>query len=577
MLGFHNKVLQIDLDKQDWQERNISDEIFRRFLGGKGLASYLLLEHTKAGTDPFSGENVMIFASGPATDTRVFGSSRYGVFTKSPLTGIYLESYAGGSVAEPLSRTGYDAVLLRGQAERPIYLEISPGKVKFHDAHHVWGKDTYSSEDTVRGEIGKRDVGVAVIGPAGENKVRFALIENDHWRSLGRGGSGAVLGSKLVKALAFWGDRKKEIAHPDILDQLYRKTALRGTRSATATAYQKLGTPMLVDLTNQLGAFPTEYWSRGKFERWERINSTALHEQCDIVSHACPKCFLACGKLSQVREGRHAGLRIEGPEYETINAFGGICLIDDIREILYLNDLCDRLGLDTITTGNLAGFTIEASRRKKIGIKLEYGDADGIARLIEQIAAKEGVGAVLAEGILFASSHWGLDDLAVHSKGLDPPGYEPRVLKGMALAYATSDRGACHLRSTIYKAEISGMLDPEDIDRKAEAFIDWEDRLTIQDTLILCRFFRDIYLWPEYRTMILALTGWDLSRADLQTIALNVLNQARKFNLREGLSLEDDRLPARFYREKLKDSGKGLQEGDLNKMVSDYHALRKWR
>lgn len=577
MRGFHNQVLHVDLKEEAWREEKIPDELFHRLLGGKGLASHLLLKNTKAGINPLSPENVLVFACGPATDTRIFGSSRYGVFTKSPLTGIYLESYAGGSVAEYLSRTGYDAILLEGKAEKPVYLEISPGKVQFHDARHIWGADTYCSEDMVREEIGRRDLGVAVIGPAGEKQVRFAVIENDRWRSLGRGGAGAVLGSKRVKALAFWGERKKEVARPDILDQLYRETALNGTKSTTAIAYRKLGTPMLVDLTNKLGAFPTEYWSRGYFAEWEKINANALLEQCEVVPHACPKCFLACGKLSQVKAGRHLGLRIEGPEYETINAFGGICLVDDIREILYLNDICDRLGLDTITAGNLAGFTIEASKRKNIGIKLEYGDVDGIARLLQQIAARAEVGGILADGIRFASSHWDLADLAVHIKGMEPPGYEPRVLKGMALAYATSDRGACHLRATIYKAEISGMIDPEDIAGKAKAFIDWEDRITIQDTLILCRFFRDFYLWPEYQTMILGLTGWEPSREALESIALNVLNEVRKFNQREGLSFEDDQLPPRLYREKLKDSGKGLEEADLKRMVLDYYVRRGWR
>ena len=576
MNGFHNRVLHVNLSQRSFEEEPVNDEIYKRLLGGKGLATHLLLNNTKAGLDPLSEDNAIIFATGSATDTKVFGSSRYGVFTKSPLTGIYCESYAGGTVAEPLSRTGYDAVVIKGASSKPIYLEISDGNVEFRDASHIWGKDTYEAEDAIRKEVGIKDAGIAVIGPAAENLVRFALIENNYWRSVGRAGAGTVLGSKKVKGIAFYGDRKRKVARNDLLDKLWKDMGGKAKTNPAAIAYKKLGTPMLVAVTNMAGVFPTKYWSSGRFDKWQNISADALLEKCRVKPKACPKCFFACGNLTEVVDGRHKGLIIEGPEYETIYAFGGLCLIDDIREIAYLNDICDRLGMDTMTAGNLAAFTIEASHRKSIGEKIEYGDVDGIAELLNKIARKEGIGAILAEGIIHASKEWGLEDLAIHVKGLEPAGYDPRVLKGMGLAYATSDRGACHLRATVYKAELSGIIPPDQIEGKAELLIDWEDRHILFDTLILCRFFRDLYPWEVLSLLVNATTGMELDKEQLGTIATNIINKTREFNLREGMKREDDTLPKRFFEEKLEDSGKVLLKSDFQKMISDYYRLRGW-
>ncbi|MFC1956016.1 aldehyde ferredoxin oxidoreductase family protein [Chloroflexota bacterium] len=576
MEGFYNKVLHINLSQRSFTEETIADEVYTTLLGGKGLATHLLLNNTRAGVDPLSADNAVIFATGPVTDTRIFGSSRYGVFTKSPLTGIYCESYAGGTVAEPMSRTGYDAIIIKGASEKPIYLEISDETVEFQDASHIWGKETYEAEDIIREEIGMKDAGIAGIGPAGENLVRFAAIENDYWRSAGRAGAGAVLGSKKIKGIVFHGSKKKKTANSELLDRLWKETGSKAKTDKGAQAYKKLGTPMIVRLTNMAGAFPTKYWSRGTFDKWQNISADALLEKCRVKSKSCPKCFLACGKLTEITDGRHEGLIIEGPEYETIDAFGGLCLIDDIREIAYLNDICDRLGMDTITAGNLAGFTIESSHRKSIGVKMEYGDVDAIAELLRKIARKEGVGAVLAEGIRYASREWGLEDLAIHVKGLEPPGYEPRVLKGMGLAYATSDRGACHLRATVYKPELTGAIPPDQVEGKAEMVIDFEDRHTLFDAMILCRFFRDLYPWEALSLLVNAITGIEADKKRLQVIASNIRNKVREFNLREGMTKEDDTLPIRFFEEKLEDSDKALPKPDFDKMIADYYKLVGW-
>ncbi|MDD5126967.1 MAG: aldehyde ferredoxin oxidoreductase family protein, partial [Dehalococcoidales bacterium] len=567
------KVLVIDLSKRSYHVQPIDDEIYTRLLGGKGLATQLLLEHTKAGVDPLSPENVLIFATGPVTDTSVWGSSRYGVYTKSPLTGIYCESYSGGHSAEPMSRTGYDAFVIKGASAQPVYLEISDGKVEFHDAVPIWGKETFESEAFIRNAVNKKEAAILTIGPAAERGVKFSVIANDRWRAAGRAGAGTVMGSKKLKGLAFYGEQTKTVAYPEELDKFWKEMSARSKTDKGVQAYRTLGTPMLVALTNKAGAFPTKYWSKGTFEKWPSISADALHAQCKVKPKACSKCFMACGRLTEIVDGRHKGLVIEGPEYETINAFGGLCMIDDIREIAYLNDLCDRLGMDTITAGNLAGFTIEASKRKAINEKIDYGDVDAIAELLNKIANRQGIGAVLAEGVRYAAKEWGLEDIAVHVKGLEPPGYEPRVLKGMGLAFAVSDRGACHLRATVYKPELTGTAPPGEVAGKAELLLDFEDRHTIFDTMILCRFYRDFYPWELISLMVRTTTGLNAEKPQLREISANIRNKIREFNTREGMVMGDNTLPKRFFAEALEDSGKKLSREELDKMLSDYYKL----
>ena len=286
--------------------------------------------------------------------------------------------------------------------------------------------------------------------------------------------------------------------------------------------------------------------------------------------------MLACGRMTRISRGTYAGLRIEGPEYETIYAFGGLCLIDSLDGIIYLNDLCDRLGLDTITAGNLAAFAIEASLKGRVREKLVYGDVGGIAGLLSNIARKEGLGAVLADGIVTAAREWDMEDHAIHVKGMEPGGYDPRIFKGMGLAYATSDRGACHLRSTMFRAEILGLTPPDRMEGKAEVFIDYEDRLTLQDALILCRFYRDLYLWNELAEITRMTTGMEVDKEGLRKIASNIQDAARAFNIREGLTSADDTLPSRFFDEGIGAKKSVITKEQLERLKEDYYRLRGW-
>jgi len=577
MYGFYGRFLKVDLTHRKYDIIALPDTVLSKYLGGKGLASYLLYSMNPEGVDPLSPDNCLIFATGPITNSMIWGSSRYGVYTKSPQTGFYSESYSGGKVPEAIDSAGFDAIVITGKSTHPAVIVIEPEGVKFHDADDIWGMDTYETEDTVNEKFGNGATksGAVVIGPAGENLVRFAVIENDYWRSAGRTGVGTVMGSKNLKAIVFKGNKKRPLFNEKRVRTFSKEIAAESKNNPSVQAYKKMGTPMMVEFVNKIKAFPTRYWSEGFFDKWKSISAEALHKQCNVQPRACAKCFIACGRMTTVQNGPYAGLKIEGPEYETIFAFGGLCMIDSIEAIAYLNDICDRLGMDTISAGNLCGFTIEAAGRKKIDFQIEYGDVDAIAGLLKKIAARQGIGDILARGIRHAARTWDMEDIAVHVKGLELPGYDPRVLKGCGLAFATADRGACHLRATFHHPEIKGMIAPETIKGKAELLIDFEDRLTLMDTLILCRFYRDIYPWERLGEIIQMTTGQKQDKAELHKRASEISTLIRCFNIREGLKREDDNLPKRFYKETLK-TGHKIKKQELETMLQEYYNLKGW-
>jgi len=580
MHGFYSRGLRIDLDTGQSRVFELPDELLQETLGGKGLATRLLLEQTRAGVDPLGPENTLIFAVGPVTGTPVWGSSRFGVFTKSPQTGLYSESYSGGRCPEHMSATGFDVIMLTGASSETVWLEVTEDGAEVHPAEHLRGLDSYATEDAVKAWVREHrgvKCGAVAIGPAGENLVRFAVIENDYWRSAGRTGVGAVMGSKKVKAMTFSGSNSRDIAYPELMRSFVKDMAARAKTDKGVANYKKCGTSQLVDVLNTVGGFPARYWQKGRVEHQESINCEALHTRCEVKPSACARCFMACGRLATVKDGPHKGLTIEGPEYETIYAFGGLCEIKDIEDIAYLNDLCDRLGLDTISAGNLVALVMEASRQGRMDQGLEYGDTKGAAALLEDMAAMRGHGAVLGLGIRHAAKVWGLEDLAVHVKGLEPAGYDPRALKGMGLAYATSDRGACHLRATFYKPELTKVVDPQATQGKAAEFRKWEDRLTYFDMLILCRFYRDLYQWEELAIITRAVTGLDLDQDDMARLAAGVTDDTRRFNIREGLTREDDRLPVFLTENPLPETGYAISAAEVGGMVDDYYGVRGWK
>ncbi len=581
MFGFYNLLLRVNASQESFEITSLQDSVLKKKLGGKGLATHLLLENNPAGVDPLSPDNHLIFTTGPMSGTSLWGSCRYGVYTKSPQTGFYSESYSGGTVGEYIAATGMDAIMIHGKADRPVWLEVSDASVTFHPADDLVGLDSMETEDRVKDWIKqnrseKAKCGVITIGPAGENLVSFAVIENDYWRSAGRTGVGAVMGSKNIKAIAFRGNAKKTVAYPDIVKEFNKNLAKRSKDDPGVSAYKSMGTPMLVDIMHSVKGFPSEYWKKGIVPHQDQINATALHERCEVKPSSCLKCFMACGRLSTIKEGKHKGLTLEGPEYETIYAFGGLCGVETIEDIIFLNDKCDRFGMDTITGGNLAAFTIEAVRQGKVKYDIDYGQTDKIANLLKDISARKGIGNTLAKGIITTAREWGMEEQAIHVKGLEPAGYDPRVLPGMGLAYGSSPRGACHLRATFYKPELAGIVEKDKIEGKADVFAEWEDRLTLFDTFILCRFYRDMYQWEELSTMIKGVTGLELDTEGMRKIAAIVSDDIRRFNLREGLTPEDDHLPKRFHTEALPETNRVITRDTMNLLLKEYYKARGW-
>jgi len=570
------RALIINLTEKTYEVEEIKRDLYGQILGGKGLGTYLLLKKNPQKVDPLSAQNNLIISLGPVTDTPIWGSSRYGVYTKSPLTGLYSESYSGGKAAEPMSRTGYDAFVIKGSSPTPIFLEITDNGVYFRDAKEIWGLDTYKAADEIKKRVNRKDAGIIVIGPAGENLVRFAAIVNDYWRCAGRTGTGCVLGSKKVKGLVFYGSKKRPLCDPEKVHALKKNWLKKGKDTPSYRAFRTFGTPGLVSIINTVKAFPCYYWKRGQLEDWEKISAESLHMNFKVRARACRRCFLACGRYTEVPEGRYEGLKIEGPEYETIYAFGGLCGIKNLEEIIFLNDVCDRLGVDTISAGNLVAFAVEASKLGKIEEKIDYGDTEKIKDLLFKISMREGIGEILADGIVRAAKEWGMEDMAIHVKGLEPAGYDPRYFKGMALTYATSDRGACHMRSTVFRAELQGIIPPHEVKNKAELMVDYEDRHTIQDSLIICRFYRDLYLWEELSEIVEAVLGFSFGKDRLKGIASNIRDMVRIYNLREGMSHESDTLPRRFFEEPIENERFIISREEFETLKKDYYRIRGW-
>lgn len=578
MQGVYKKILIVNLKEKTYSFEPLAEEVLRFHPGGKALGTYLLQKRIDKKIDPYSENNPLIFCTGPCTQSIVWGSSRYGVFAISPQTGFYAESYAGGKTPEALDRIGVDALILEGKSDEPLVLVIEEEKCSFHLAQDLWGKDTYTAEDAVLQRYGnsKLNPQALVIGPAGENQVSFSIIENNYFRTAGRCGLGALMGAKKIKAIVFQGKQKRPLANPTQLKNFCFDFLNTYKEHPASKSYLHYGTPQMVAILNEVGAFPARYWQQGTCSHWEQISGEALRRYFQVTPHACPKCFLVCGKLCTVKEGPYQGLTIEGPEYETIFAFGGLCLVKSLPEILYLNDLCNRLGVDTITCGNLCAFTIEAIKAGKVKFDLDYGETEKIANLIKLIVQKKDIGKILAKGILYAAKEWDMEEEAVQVKGLEPAGYDPRYFKGMALSYAVADRGACHLRTTFYKPELAGTIAPQEIKDKAKLVIDYEDRLNVFDSLILCRFYRDFYPYADLAKVLTYLTGENWDEEEVKKLGERTTQLTRQINLTQGLTSKDDSLPPVFFKKPL-EKGAKLTEEEFNQLKADYYQLRGWK
>lgn len=578
MKGYAGKILTLNLNDRSSKVEPLDPKDARMCIGGKGLGAHLLTNLVTKGTDPLSPSNAIVVAIGPLTGTRAPTSNRYGAFFKSPLTGIWGESYAGGHLGPHIRRAGYDAVIVTGRSNHPTYVSILDDAVSFHDASGLWGMNTIETEDAVRKDLGEEKARVMTIGPAGENMVRFACVCNDYYRQLGRAGAGAVMGSKNLKAMAFLGTGRIELADEEKFEETVREIFAKIPKDGPMT---KLGTPRMVNAQNALGVFPTHYWQKGFFDAHASINAPTMAKEILDKNKACWNCPVACGKMSSVKDGKYAGTVVEGPEYETLFAFGGLCELADIKAVAKMNEACDLLGLDTITAGNTIGFAMRAYELGKIQspFPIKFGDDEVTLKLIEMISRREGIGGTLADGVRMAAGNLGLDDIAVHVKGLEPPGYDPRGYNGMALSYAIGVRGADHLRSTSYAYEMSNVSDRFMVGGKAAFVKGLEDKLAVVDSMVICCFVRDAYEWEDLAKLYTYSTGLEMSSVQIKETGAKAVDAARRFSTREGMSRKDDSLPKIFHEAPFTDGSSKTHvvvKADFERMLDEYYHARGW-
>lgn len=574
------KLLRVDLSEGSAREEMIREDIARDYLGPKGVCSRYLLDEVAPNAEPLSPANRMIFSCGPLSGSMMPGTNRFGVYFISPLTGGYGESTSGGRLATQFARTGYRMLIIEGRSPRPVFVEVSPAGATIHSAEDLWGSDVFATESALLARVGVEGARATVVGPAGENLVRFACMIHDRTHVLGRGGVGAVAGSKNLKGVVFHGSKEAELVRRDAVKALAREMFDVARDHPAAESFQRFGTLSVVSLANRLDMFPTHYWQEGHLGGWEdTIGPDLMVERYKVRNTTCPPCVLQCGNLCRVPEGRLKGLEIE-PEFETVYAFAGLCEVGDLAEVMRLNEICDRLGVDTISAGNLAGLAMEACALGRLDLGLGYGDADGVAEFITAMVNRDGdVADVFADGILAAEKAYGLRDVAVHVKGMEPAGYDPRRSKGMGLGYIMSERGACHQRATFIRAELTGAIDMAQVEGKAAMYVDYEDRFVVMDCMIFCHFYRDLLPWEYLTRIVSAATGHDYTTDELRTVANRIVTCTHEINRRRGFGPEKERFgPWITERPIIAGDGEELRTtaGEFETMRREYYVARGW-
>ena len=586
--GYCGKILRVDLSSGIIKEQILDETLIKKYIGGRGFGARFLYQETGKETDALGPENVIMFFTGPLVGTIIPGSCRYGVFAKSPLTGIFGEGTVGGHLGAELKYAGYDGVVIKGKADKPVYLWIRDGGAELRSAGHLWGKTTHQTEDILKGETDEK-ARIASIGPAGENLVRYACMTSDFGRQAGRTGIGAVMGSKFLKAVAVRGQEGVEVADIEGLIEFSGEiTRKLRENSATGDTIPRLGTPFMILIMDHLGVLPTRNFTDGVFEGAERISGERMRKEFVVRDRACLTCPVGCGKITRINRGPYAGTILEGPEFETIYALGSQCGNEVLESVAKANLLCDELGLDTISAGCVIGFAMECFERGIItdkdtdGMDLSFGNPEAVVRMVEKIGRREGIGDVLAEGVRRASERigGGSEKFAMHVKGLEFPAYEPRGMKGVGLAFAVAGRGACHLKACFHSYEISGKSDRFSCEGKGALLKESEDRMSIFDSLLMCKIIR--FGLPEPRDHARALTlvtGADWKEAELMRAGERITNLVRLYNIREGLGRADDILPKRVLTSELPRGlamGNWIDKIELDKMLDEYYNVRGW-
>jgi aldehyde:ferredoxin oxidoreductase len=603
--GYNGKVLRIDLTSGNREVEQPDELFYRRYWGGKGLAGYYLLKEQSPGTDPLGPDNLLIFAAGVMTGSNLPAMPRYSVAARSPLTGGYGEAEAGGWWGPELKFAGYDAVVIKGRADHPVYLWIHDGDVEIRDARDLWGMDTGEAQDAIRRDLGDQRVRVAGIGPGGEKLVRYACILNEGKHANGRNGMGAVMGSKRLKAIAVRGTNPPRPFDPGAVHELARWYAGEYLNNPTTKVLYEAGTPGLLGGLQASGILPTRNFRFGTFEGADSIGWDAFKGEIFIGAKGCFACPIRCKREARV-EGKYAtDSRYGGPEYETLGSFGSNCGVNDLRAIAKANEMCNRYGLDTISTGVTISFAMECYENGLLtqsdtdGIDLRFGNAEGVLAMVGKIARREGIGDLLADGSARAAQKIGrgAERFAIQVKGQELPMHEPRGKPGVGLGYGISDIGADHLlavhdaglqmkESAILKTMAPfGVLEPIDAldlgPRKVRAFLYAENIFAFWKAAGVCNFGyapRVSIPFEKFIAMARAVTGWDTDLFEISKVGERVTNMSHAFNLREGIRRKDDRLPDRFF-EPLPDGrlkGTALSREQYEEAITLLYEMKGW-
>lgn len=593
--SYMGNILRINLTNKEYNITPLSEELAKNFIGGTGFAVKILLDEVNPVIDPLSAENKLIFSSGPLSGTAAPCASRMSIAAKSPLTGAVGMCMTGGYFPVELKFAGYDVLIIEGHSEEPVYLWIKDDKVSFRKANKLMGTNTLDCQQLIKDDLGDQNIRIACIGPAGENLSKMACIINER-RAAGRKGLGAVMGAKNLKAIAIRGSKKVGIANPEEFS-LARKRMLKAMKDSPVL-YPEMsqhGTPMTVDAAWGIGIFPAKNFSAtGEWGPIEKLGAQAS-KKYKIGSSYCYNCPVGCSQLKLVRQGKYGGVLGE-PEYETYYSFGGITGVDSQEAIIVADRLCDEMGLDTMSTGATIAFAMELFEKGIInkdlteGIELKFGNAQAMIDLIPKIACREGFGDILADGVRVASQKIGKssEKYALHIKGLEMPGYDPRGVKGHGLGFMTAYTGADHNRSYAFQ-EVFGIPVPYTVDRFAiegkGALVKWNQdvRSVTCDCAPMCAFLMDMAVpsiaVENTRDLVNSSTGLNFTSQEIKLVGERLNNVAKVFNILSGLRKEDDYLPRRFIDEKIKvgtSKGQSIPEEDMLTMLHDYYQEREW-
>ena len=594
--GWTGTVLRVDLTRESIAKEKLNRDWAAQYVGGRGVGARYLYEEVDPRVDPLGPENKLIFATGPLTGTNASCGARYMVVTKGPLTGAITTSNSGGKWGPELKFAGYDMIIFEGRAERPVYLWILDDEVELRPAEHLWGRGVFETEDALKSATGLPDCAVAAIGPAGENRVLYAAIVNEKFRAAGRSGVGAVMGSKNLKAIAVRGTGAVRVAKP--ADMMRAQWAMKKDLTEaplTAKGLPTYGTLALMNVINEHGALPVNNYQLSQFDRAEKISGEELHRTRLVSNKACFACTIACGRVSRISDegvGRYAVTTsahnwkhaTEGPEYENAWSLGAHCGIDDFDAILKANTLCNDLGMDPITLGATIAAAMELYQKGVIdetqtGIPLLFGSGDAMVAMTEKIAYRDGFGDELAEGSKRLTEKFGRPDLFMGVKGQEFPAYDPRAIQGMGLGYATSNRGACHLRAYTVSAEVVGIpeqVDPRATEGKAGLAIAFQNISTVVDASGLCLFLTFGTTLEGIRPILTAATGIDYDDEELIRVGERIWNLERVWNLRAGLTAADDTLPKRMLEEPIQNGPAQGEVSRLSEMLPEYYRERGW-